>query len=275
MPDASALLAVFGRTHVLLVHFPIALLIVAAGLTLWPRRSEGLQVAARVCLALGLLGALAAASSGWVLSTLDPPDAAQQPILRLHRALSLLGTGAALLAWLSTRVSRLARPWLQRGATVAAALVVGVSSHLGGQLVHGEDWLTAPLHPRAAPPASEPPASEPAGSPPAPAADPAAPRVDFASEVLPILQSRCIQCHGPEKVRGKLRLDSRERVFDPARRDRWVIEPGHPERSELYRRISLPDEDEDRMPGKGLPLDAAQIETLRTWIAQGADWPAG
>jgi mono/diheme cytochrome c family protein len=269
MPDASALLAVFGRTHVVLVHFPIALLIVAAGLTLWPRRSEGLQAAARVCLALGLLGALAAASSGWTLATFDPPDAAQQPILRLHRALSLLGTGAALLAWLSTRVSKLARPWLQRGATVTAALVVGVSSHLGGQLVHGEDWLTAPLQPRVAP------VSEPAGSPPAPAADPAAPRVDFAAQVLPILQSRCIECHGPAKVRGKLRLDSRERVFDPARRDRWVIEPGHPERSELFRRVSLPDEDEDRMPGKGLPLDAAQIETLRAWIAQGADWPAG
>src|SRR5215470_9331002 len=115
MIGVDALLAVFGRFHVLLVHFPIALLLVGAFLSVWPRRDAGREAAVSWCLALGLLGALAAAASGWTLATYDPPDAAQAGILRWHRALSLLGTGTALLAWLSTRVGPLRRPWLQRG----------------------------------------------------------------------------------------------------------------------------------------------------------------
>ena len=281
MTDTPALLELFGRLHVALVHFPIALLVVGAALSVWPRR-EGTEQAARWCLSLGLLGAMAAATSGWVLAESEAFDGPQGETLRWHRALSLLGTGLALLAWLSLRVRVLGRPWMRRGSALLAATVVGFSSHLGGQLVHGPDWYTAPFAPpRTAPPAAaaprtgEQPTAPASATPPAATAAAPAPRVDFTAEVLPILESRCIECHGPAKVRGKLRLDSREQLFDPARRNLWVIEPGRPETSELMRRVSLPADDEDRMPNRGPPLEAAQLETLRAWIAQGADWPPG
>jgi mono/diheme cytochrome c family protein len=283
MTGMPALLELFGRFHVALVHFPIALLLAGAALSIWPRR-EGTQAAARWCLSLGLLGALAAAASGWVLSQEDA-GAAESATLRWHRALSLLGTGLALLAWLSLRVRTLARTWLQRGSALLAALVVGTSSHLGGVMVHGEDWYSAPFEPQTQAPrivapveepkpaaSAAPPTSTPAATVPA-ATVPAAQHVDFATQVFPILEARCLECHGPRKVRGKLRLDTREHVFDPARRSQWVIEPGRPELSELMRRVTLPAEDDDRMPNKGPPLEAEQIETLRAWIAQGAQWP--
>jgi uncharacterized membrane protein len=257
MPDAPAIAVLFGRLHVMLVHFPVALLLAAAALTFWPSRREGQQVAAGWCLGLGLLGALAAASSGWVLAMLESPGGAADQTLTWHRAAGLLATGAALLAWLATRVRALDRPLLRRGSLLLAAALVGLTGHLGGSMVYGKDWLTAPFAARA------------------PAAAPAAPHVDFATEVLPILESRCFQCHGPNKVRGKLRLDSRDALFDPARRASWVVEPGQPDRSELIRRISLPSDDEHRMPGRGDPLDAAQIATLRAWVAQGAEWTRG
>ena len=291
MTDTPALLELFGRTHVALVHFPIALLVVGAALSVWPRR-EGTEQAARWCLSLGLLGAMAAATSGWVLASSEE----ESDTLRWHRALSLLGTGVALFTWLCTRVRVLDRAPLRRGAALLAALVVGFSSHLGGELVHGANWYTAPFEPERAtapappdnssPPTSaepaaagpahtEPAPAQPAPSEPAPAPAPAAPRIDFTAQVLPILQARCIECHGAAKVRGKLRLDTREQVFDPARRSQWVIEPGRPQTSELMRRVTLPEDDDDRMPNRGQPLEPAQIETLRAWIEQGADWPSG
>ncbi len=204
MPDAPAIVVLFGRLHVVLVHFPVALLLVAAALTFWPSGREEHAVAAGWCLSLGLCGALAAAASGWVLATLEPPG---DRLLRWHRAAGLLATGAALLAWLATRVRTLDRPLLRRGSLVLTALLVGLTGHLGGLMVQGEDWFTAPFAARVA--ATPPPA-------PVPPAAPAGPHVDFTTEVFPILQSRCIQCHGPNRVRGKLRLDSREGVFDPA-----------------------------------------------------------
>jgi hypothetical protein len=96
--------------------------------------------------------------------------------------------------------------------------------------------------------------------------------VDFAARVAPILRERCLSCHGPAKSKGNLRLDRRELVFgeDP---DAWVVVPGKPEESELFRLVTLPENDLDRMPGKGDPLGAEQIDVLREWISEGAVWP--
>lgn len=99
-------------------------------------------------------------------------------------------------------------------------------------------------------------------------------KVDFAKEIRPILQKSCVECHGPEKDKGKLRLDSKEAAFKGGK-DGVVIEPGKADKSDLYRRITLPAENEDVMPNKGDLLTKAQTDLIRDWINQGADWPAG
>src|SRR5262245_41787541 len=90
-------------------------------------------------------------------------------------------------------------------------------------------------------------------------------RVDFARSVLPILEEHCYRCHGPKKRRGKLRLDRRPPL--PG-----VIVPGAPLESPLFARVTSADP-EERMPAEGDPLGAAETETLRRWIAEGASWP--
>lgn len=263
MTDAPALAVAFGRLHMVLVHFPVALLLAAAALACWPRRRQDHEAASGWCLVLGLAGALSAAGTGWVLGELEPPGRAHADTFWWHRAAGLLTAGAALLAWLARR-----RPALGRAALLAAAALAGATGHLGGELVHGAGYLTEPFAARTEP------------APPAPAATtgpsmPDAPRVDFATQVRPLLEARCVECHGPAKVRGKLRLDAREHVFDPAREAEWVVRPGDPAGSELLRRVGLPPDDEDVMPAKGEPLAPAQVELLRAWIAQGAEWPVG
>ena len=97
-------------------------------------------------------------------------------------------------------------------------------------------------------------------------------KVDFAKEIQPILQKSCIECHGVEKQKGKLRLDTREAAIKGGETGPSII-PGKAETSDFYKRIILPAGHDDIMPKKGDPLNKAQIELVKNWINQGADWP--
>lgn len=96
-------------------------------------------------------------------------------------------------------------------------------------------------------------------------------KVDFAKEVLPVLQQNCIKCHGPEKQKGKLRLDTKEAAF----KKEGIVTAGNADKSDLYRRLTLPKGHDDAMPPEGDPLSKAQIDLIKSWINEGADWPAG
>ncbi len=99
-------------------------------------------------------------------------------------------------------------------------------------------------------------------------------RIDFSREIRPILSQNCFFCHGPdEKARqADLRLD----VEDDAKRNLGgtsVIVPGKPDESELIRRIESTDEDEVMPPPKlHKVVTPEQVELLKTWIRQGANW---
>jgi len=98
--------------------------------------------------------------------------------------------------------------------------------------------------------------------------------VDYDREVRPILAENCYACHGPDgNVRkAGLRLDRKEDVF----RDRpggQAVVPGHVEQSELIARIVDADPEVKMPPPKsGKSLTPAQVETLRRWVAEGAEW---
>lgn len=96
--------------------------------------------------------------------------------------------------------------------------------------------------------------------------------VDFARDVYPILKSACIDCHGINRQKGKLRLDQREGVFRGGDNGPVVV-PGQAERSELYRRITLTPGHKEIMPARGEPLSQAQIGLIRDWVNDGARWP--
>ncbi len=97
-------------------------------------------------------------------------------------------------------------------------------------------------------------------------------KVDFAKQIQPILRQNCVKCHGSEKQKGKLRLDSKE-VAMKGGKDGVVIVAGDADKSELYRRITLPKGNDDIMPNEGDPLSKEQTDLVRAWINQGADWP--
>src|ERR1051325_8382811 len=109
----------------------------------------------------------------------------------------------------------------------------------------------------------------------------AAPRAEqshplsFNRDIRPILVENCFQCHGPDKGARKsgLRLDQEEAALSGGKSGEKAIVPGHPEKGELVRRITTEDPDDMMPPRKtGKKLSAAQVATLRKWIAEGARW---
>lgn len=92
-------------------------------------------------------------------------------------------------------------------------------------------------------------------------------KVDFANSIKPIFENHCISCHGPTEAEN-FRIDVVDEAMD-------YIEAGSSEDSDIY--LSLVSDDEEVLmppPDDDNPLTAEQIQLVKTWIDEGADWPA-
>jgi uncharacterized membrane protein len=144
-PWPARLLAWIGKFHVLVIHFPIALLAAAAlaELLAWWRGSVLPDPTVRYCVLLGCAGAVAAAALGWLHADVGGHGSAAGGVLLVHR---YLGTTAAVWAigmvWLSERDTRKARPGLLfRAVLWNGALLVALAAHCGGLLVYGNQFF--------------------------------------------------------------------------------------------------------------------------------------
>jgi hypothetical protein len=100
-------------------------------------------------------------------------------------------------------------------------------------------------------------------------------KVQFNRDVRPILSQNCFACHGFDaKTReAELRLDVRESALKRAESGKYAIVPGNVEKSEMWHRINSQDSDEVMPPPKHhAPLSPKQIDVLRRWIEQGAEY---
>jgi hypothetical protein len=96
-------------------------------------------------------------------------------------------------------------------------------------------------------------------------------QVDFITDVKPILNKKCITCHGGVKAKAGFSLLFPEEALGNTESGKPAIVPGHPGKSEMIRRITNNDP-EERMPYKHDPLSKEEISILRKWIKQGAKW---
>ncbi|HKB36331.1 MAG TPA: c-type cytochrome domain-containing protein, partial [Gemmataceae bacterium] len=91
----------------------------------------------------------------------------------------------------------------------------------------------------------------------------------FEKKVRPLLTENCLACHGPQKQRGGLRLDSRAGVMTGGDSGPAIV-PGKPDESLLIKAVHYTGE--PKMPPK-TKLKSAQIAALTEWVRQGAPWP--
>ena len=142
----EVMLEIFGRLHPVLVHFPIAFLLVAAGLEAWRLKEESLVVGHCVQFAiyLGAVFATIAVVTGWVFSDeFHRSDTAN--LLNQHRwlgfATMVLAVASALSVWRWNVSASKSRVWLRRLLVWGTAATLVAAAHLGAMAVWGDDFL--------------------------------------------------------------------------------------------------------------------------------------
>ena len=252
-----ALPDLIGRFHPVLVHLPIGILLLACffqWLTLKPRFAF-LQPAIPVMLFWGMLGAVIACISGYMLSLSGDYD---EDLVDRHQWMGIITAIVSLILYLLYQFSISER--IARGVSFGIIVLITITGHLGGSLTHGSGYLAEGLH---------------SGDKGGAALKPI-PNIQeaglYADVVQPLFQNRCYNCHGPNKQKGKLRLDKPELIMKGGK-DGKVIEAGKADKSEMIERLLLPPEDEDHMPPKEKPqLTRGEVALLHWWISTGADF---
>ena len=254
----------FGRLHPLLVHLPIGLIVLLAWLELlaFSRRFSQANANAGLILAFAAPAALATALCGWLLSRAGGYD---YRLLQWHK---WTGIGTAAVCLLAASLYALNQKKLYRWCLFASAGVLTVASHLGGSLTHGSDYLVRyapkPLRPWIAWLGG----GRPAGAASTQALDPAKASA-FSAVIQPIFDDKCLTCHGPEKSKAGLRLDSYAAMIKGGESGAAFV-PGNAAGSLCLKRLLLPAEDENHMPPEGKPQPSADdITLLRWWIDAG------
>jgi cytochrome c553 len=95
----------------------------------------------------------------------------------------------------------------------------------------------------------------------------------FEKNVRPVLADNCLTCHGPDKTRGGLRLDTKAGFLKGADAGP-IVAPGDPDKSSLIHAVRQ-DGDVKMPPSPRQPLPPEAVETLTTWVKMGAPWPDG
>jgi uncharacterized membrane protein len=243
-----------GRLHPMFVHAPIGLLIglvFVETVSVWKRK----PMAPETRSTLAWLAAVAAASSIGTGLLLRREDGYTSEMVDWHQ---WLGIGLGSLFLLAAILQQKGKLAAYRGILGMAAVLFIPVGHYGASLTHGENFLMQPFMPK----------KEASGN----TRGESQPKTVFVATIAPILEKRCVGCHGENKDKGGLRLHTPEAITDGGDLGPVFI-AFKPQESSLVRRMLLPLNDEDHMPPKSKPQpDAAEIEAVRAWIAAGASF---
>ena len=246
-----------GRFHPVIVHLPIGILLLAALFQLLSRKEKfrSLNTAIGIALFGGMLSAIVSCISGYFLSTTDDYDEA---LIFKHQWMGIAVAITSIIAYYLFKRNSGQTKW----AMGLIALLIVITGHWGGSITHGSDYLTKAFL------ASDKEMSD-ARRKPLPNVQEA---VAYTDVIKPILESRCYGCHGPNKQKGKLRLDLPDFILKGGK-DGKIIVPGKAEESALIKRILLSKESKDHMPPKEKPQPGKQdLDLLHWWVNSGADF---
>ena len=270
MDIVPTLTTAIGRFHPLIVHFPIGLIAGVACIELWAavRPDTQLRGAIGLLLVLASAGAVAAAVCGLLLARSGGYDDA---ILFRHRLLGLTTAALAVVALALHRWSKRSRnpqaTALYRLTLAACVVATAGAGHYGGIITHGSQTPVEGLILALRGTGDRDDARN------AAAAATASEDDLYQQSVQPILQAHCYECHGPEKQKSGLRLDSRETALAGGESGKPAIVPGDAMASRLVEAITLPTGNKRAMPPDGKPrLEPAQVLVLIDWINHGALW---
>ena len=245
-------LHVIGRLHPVLLHFPIVLLLLAIAIVIFPDLLKNKEDQAYYGQMLFLVGCVLTAFTVIAGFFLALEEGVMTASMQRHKWTGLVVFwGASLFYWFFPRLSR--SPIAQKYLAGFLALLIVITGHLGASLVHGENFITAPL-------------------------SKSSPQMVILSEakvfdhvIMPILENKCISCHKASRSKGELRLDQAEYILMGGKSGPALV-PGDLEKSLLAHRIMLPEDHDDHMPPKEKSqLSEVEKEIIVSWISSGGD----
>jgi len=239
-----------GKLHVLLLHFPIVLgMAIVVYLVFF--QTKKLNPATEKLLFIGnALIANLVALLGLLLSKQDAYDIS---ILNLHK---WGGVAIAMISWsfiyLPTSSLKFKKIY-----GIIYLMVLLIFTHKGAQLTHGEEVLSFPK------------------SIPAVVSDNVnadSTLTVYEKAIAPILEQKCISCHGAEKVKGNLQLTSPDLIIKGGKNGNLLNSINNKE-ALLIERIHLPNTDEKHMPPDGkIQLTLEELTLLNRWVKAGGDF---
>lgn len=252
-------ISIIGRFHPVLVHLPIGIFVTVLLLSLFSMKEKYsfLKDSIRIILGSGLITAVLSIISGYVLSL---EGANTEADVEIHQwtaiGMTMIYTAYFFFSPLLTQY---------KYANIIALLVMLVSlvltGHQGGSLTHGENFLWTKGN------ENEIKANTPVITD--------IQKADVYRDIVGhTLQTKCVECHGANKQKGKLRLDDPTWI-EKGGKNGAVLVKGDAENSELIKRLLLDDNDDHHMP----PIEKEQLTTaeksiLSWWIRTGAQYTA-
>ncbi len=254
-----------GRLHPLVVHLPIGFLVAGGLLYLRDRRNkEHPALLQTLFLWTGLAGA-GACLSGYLLYR---SGGYSYESVEGHLWFGLASTLCCFLLYARDKpgVQALLKKIPLPALLGAGLVLISITGHKGGTLTHGEGYLTEPL-PQAVKKALGIPVFE--ELPIVLTADNWKNTELYTGVIHPILNNKCVSCHGPSQAKGGLRLHLQEAILAGGK-DGPILSGHEPGNSELASRIDSPVEADGHMPPEEKePLLREEIALLKAWIGAG------
>ena len=251
-----------GRFHPLVVHFPVVLVLLALLFEL-ARRFRIIRTSATtigVLLGLALTACLVSVGMGFLLYYTGEYSG---EVMQGHLWGGVLLTSTLAVAIFLFLSFRQYRSQALYGSylsfLVLANGILFYTSHQGGSLTHGKEYLTEymPKFNRAAEAWEPKPVEE--------------MRV-YHDVVVPVLNKKCMSCHNENKAKGDLIMTSYPALLKGGKGEHPTLVPGSAAESDMYRRALLPEDDDERMPPEGKPsLTQEETDLIAWWINHGAD----
>jgi uncharacterized membrane protein len=244
-----------GRFHPVLLHLPIGLIVLLPMFEFAGAKRPALRDAADFVLRAAFALALPTLALGYMLAY-GAGDIGTTVTRHMIGAIALcIGLMLCLLvrpAWSAGEQAHVYPALL-----TATLLTLVWTSHQGGSLTHGADYLTRYMPGRL-------------GRLFASGTRDAYPDSFYSQHIHPVLAAKCVACHGASMEKGSLRLDSYDLLMKGGK-DGAVIAAGKPDGSLLLTRVTLPAGDPHFMPAEGrTPLTSDEISWIRAWIRAGA-----
>jgi uncharacterized membrane protein len=258
------ILPLFGRFHPILVHMPIGFLVFGVILIFWfGKKYTAYAPIIQLAFLLGGISALLASISGFLQYQ---NEGYSWDTVNFHLILGIFTTILSFGLWYHLKKSAKTPEQLKiKGASLL--MILTITGHLGGNITHGDDYFTEVLPPKLQSfLGAENDIAEPLELP----ADNWEEVEFYTGAIQPILDKNCKSCHNPKKLKGELDLSSYKGI-QKGGEDGEILEDQNPEKSALFARLILPEDDDDHMPPKEKRQPRKEeIELIKAWIESGA-----